>query len=136
MKKLTATLIFYSLWVAASWAQTLPPNKAGVSMGHWHTIVRDVDSSKKFWTLLGGTPIKIDETDVMKFPGVLVFLTPGSPIGDSTGAEIDHVGLTMVNADEYLAKLKTAGIKFFPPRPSPNRPYEAESQPRTAIIRS
>jgi extradiol dioxygenase family protein len=30
----------------------------GVSMGHLHVVVRDVDAQKKFWVALGGTPVK------------------------------------------------------------------------------
>jgi len=41
---------------------------------------------------MGGTPLKVDETQVMKFPGVLVFLTQGEPSGGSSGSPIDHVG--------------------------------------------
>jgi hypothetical protein len=57
------------------WAQLLPPNEAGVSMGQWHTIVRNIEATKKFWMLLGGAPIRLDGTDVIKFRGVLVFMT-------------------------------------------------------------
>jgi catechol 2,3-dioxygenase-like lactoylglutathione lyase family enzyme len=120
MKKAIAVLSLAVLWpVAASWAQVLAPNKNGVAMGSWYTIVRDVEATKKFWMLLGGAPIKIDGTDVIKFPGVLVFLTPGSPLGDSSGAVIDHVGLTILNAEEFLAKLKAAGVSFPPPSRTP-----------------
>ncbi len=44
-----------------------------------HLNVRDLQAHKKFWRMLGGTPHKIDGTDVMKFPGVFVFMTPGRP---------------------------------------------------------
>ena len=46
-------------------------------MGHWHAIVPDMEASKKFWMLFGATPIMIDDTVVMKLPGVLIFLTLG-----------------------------------------------------------
>ena len=36
-------LIVLSL-VAESWAQLRPPNEAGVSLGHWHALVRDVEA--------------------------------------------------------------------------------------------
>jgi hypothetical protein len=42
-----------------------------------------MDAAKKFWMLLGATPINVDGTEVMKFAGALVFLTPGSPSGGS-----------------------------------------------------
>ena len=40
--------------LATAWAQLEPPNEAGVAFGQFHTIVRDVDATKKFWTTLGG----------------------------------------------------------------------------------
>ena len=51
------------------------PNAAGVAMGYLHLNVTDVEANKKFWTELGGTVAKLDETAVMKFPGILIFLT-------------------------------------------------------------
>lgn len=82
MNKLVLTLSLLGAWpLSVSWAQLAPPNDAGVAVGQWHTIVRDIDASKKFWTLMGGRAIRIDGVDVMKFPGVLVFLTQGSPTG-------------------------------------------------------
>src|SRR5262249_28558867 len=96
-------------------AQILPPNQAGVSMGHWHTLVRDVEATKKFWILVGAAPIKIDGTDVMKFPGILVFLTPGSPPpGGNTGAVVDHFGFNVLHGEEFLGKARTAGINVPP----------------------
>jgi len=61
-------------------AQLQPPNEAGVTLGHFHTIVRDVAASEKFWTSLGGKALTIDGTTVMKFPGVFVFLTKGNAV--------------------------------------------------------
>src|ERR1700730_4014359 len=78
MKKLILILTFVAMLLpVASWAQLYPPNDMGVTMGHVHLMVRDVEANKKFWSILGGVPLKIDETEVMKFPGVFVFLTPG-----------------------------------------------------------
>ena len=60
-------------------AQIAPPNEMGVSFGHVHLIVRDVEAEKKIWVGLQGVPIKIDGMDVIKFPGALVFITQGVP---------------------------------------------------------
>ena len=36
-------------------AQLAPPNEAGVTLGHFHLIVKDVDAQKHFWvSILGG----------------------------------------------------------------------------------
>ena len=97
--------------LAASRAQLLPPNEAGVTFCQWHTIVRDVAATRKFWVGLGGTPLKIDGTDVIKFPGVFVFLTPGSPSGGSYGSIVNHVGFKVPNDREATTQWKSAGLK-------------------------
>jgi len=95
-------------------AQVSVSNPPAVSMSHWHTIVRDVDATKRFWTLMGATPIKVDGIDVMKFPGVLVFLHKGEPSGSTMGSRIDHVGFNVVDGDKLVAKMKGAGVKADP----------------------
>ena len=41
-------------------AQLPPPNAAGVSMGHLHLNVKDIDENKKFWIdQLGGKATKL-----------------------------------------------------------------------------
>ena len=111
MKRLLSILTLVMLSpLSASWAQLRPPNEAAVSLGHWHTIVRDVDAAKKFWMLFGGKPIKIDGTDVMKFPGVFVFLTKGTPSGGSVGTAVHHVGFGVPNVLELTKKLEAAGV--------------------------
>lgn len=107
------------------WAQLEPANEMGVTMGHVGLIVRDVDANKKFWTMLGGTAIKIDGVDVIKFPGIFVFLTQGNPTISSIPAQpvicacpsdnsepsiLNHLGLSVQNWDDYLARFKAAGV--------------------------
>ena len=91
------------------WAQLEPPNEAGVAFGHFHTLVRDVDASRKFWITLGGTPLKIDGTEVVKFPGGFVFLTKGSPTGGSFGSVVNHVKFMVPDVDQAVAKWRAGG---------------------------
>ena len=113
-----------------SWAQILPPNQAGVAMGQLHMSVRDVEAEKKLWITLGGMPMKVDGMEVLKFPGVLVFLTPGSPLpipdqnavtGRNSENLIEHVGFYVLHGSEVLAKWKTEGLKVII-APTPERP--------------
>src|SRR5262249_22647150 len=85
----------------------------GVSLSEIHSIVRNLDASKRFWTVMGGSPINVDGVDVMKFPGVLIFLERGVPSGASEGSVIDHVGF-WVRGDgiELVNRLKAAGAKM------------------------
>jgi catechol 2,3-dioxygenase-like lactoylglutathione lyase family enzyme len=111
VKRLLRVLNIAMLWpAAATWAQLLPPNEAGVTLGQFHTIVRDVAETKKFWTLLGGKSLTIDGTDVVKFPGVFIFLTKGMPSGGSYGSVVNHVGFMVPNDEEAIAKWKAGGL--------------------------
>src|SRR5262249_2649713 len=90
-------------------AQVEPANAAGVAFGHFHTLVRDVDASRRFWITLGGMPLKIDGTDVVKFPGVLVFITKGNPTAGSFGSVLNHVKFIVPDVDESVARWKAGG---------------------------
>jgi len=92
-------------------AQLYPPNEAGVSLGAWHTIVRDIDTTQKWWELWGGKPIKIDGVDVMKFRGVFIFMHKGEPDGPSIDHFIDHIAFQTPNGFELLKRLTDAGVK-------------------------
>jgi hypothetical protein len=109
---LRVTPIFMLLWpVSVVRAQLYPPNEAGVSLGAWHTIVRDVDTTRKWWELWGGKPLKIDGVDVMKFHGVFIFMHKGEPNGPSIDHFIDHIAFQTANGFELLKKLTDAGVK-------------------------
>jgi hypothetical protein len=107
---------------ARSAAQLAAPNDRGVTMGHWHLIVRDVADAKKFWMLFGAEPITVYESAVMKLPGILVFLTPGTPSGGSAGTSVNHVGLKVSNGQALKDKLKAAAVKADPTDPLNGRP--------------
>ena len=112
MKKLIPILsMAFVCQPVESWAQLRSPNTAGVAMGHWHTIVRDMDATRKFWTTLGGTAMKIDGVEVMKFPGAFIFMTPGSPSAGSRGSVVDHIGFGVLNPEESIAQWSAAGVK-------------------------
>jgi catechol 2,3-dioxygenase-like lactoylglutathione lyase family enzyme len=117
MSRLFPMLSLMVLWPqAASWAQLAPPNGAGVSMGFLHMVVRDVPANKELWTSLGGASVKIDDIEAVKFPGILVLLTPGSPSGNNKGAVLDHFGFHVRAGygDELFAKMKAAGVAVEP----------------------
>jgi catechol 2,3-dioxygenase-like lactoylglutathione lyase family enzyme len=87
--------------------QLSPPNKSGVTMGHLHYKVRDVEANKKFWIALGGKPTKLGTTEVIKFPDVLVLLTQGESSGGTDGSVVNHVAFRV----QSLEKIEAAGFK-------------------------
>jgi catechol 2,3-dioxygenase-like lactoylglutathione lyase family enzyme len=102
-------------------AQTAPPNDAGVSFGHVHLVVKDLEANKQFWTTLGATPGKaLGTNEVMKIPNMLVLYRQGEPKGGSVGSIVNHIGLKVPNAQEALARWKAAGLRT----ESGNRPQQ------------
>ncbi len=87
-------------------AQLAEPNSAGVAMGHLHYTVRDVEANRRFWTTLGGQPVTIGATEAIRFPDVLVFLTPGETAGGTEGSVVNHVAFRVPS----LAPIEAAGL--------------------------
>jgi hypothetical protein len=115
LKKLLALLSLMTVWSASSIeAQVYAPNASGAALSHWYTLVREgnMEATKKLWTSLGGKPIKIDGIEVMKFPGVLIFLAPGTPSAGSRGSTVNHIGMGSENVQKLFAKLEADGIPF------------------------
>jgi catechol 2,3-dioxygenase-like lactoylglutathione lyase family enzyme len=88
-------------------AQIASPNRSGVAMGHLHYLVRDIDLTKRFWTTLGGTPLKVGDTEAVKFPDALVLLSRGEPSDGTEGSVVNHVAFRV----QSFAALEAAGIK-------------------------
>jgi hypothetical protein len=104
-------------------AQLASPNKAGVSMGHLHYQVRDVEANKRFWMALGGTPIAHADAVVVKFPDVLVFLTQGDSTGGTDGSVVNHVAFRVQSFSTVeAAGLKVTRLANFPGVGSTNTP--------------
>ena len=109
MKRFLTALFLCS---AVAFPQLLPPNDAGVTMGHLHIRSRDVAAQHKLWIdVLGGQCGKLGTMEVGKFPGVLVLWEKGEPEGGTTGAIINHLGFKVRNLKDVLSKTRAAGIE-------------------------
>jgi catechol 2,3-dioxygenase-like lactoylglutathione lyase family enzyme len=87
-------------------AQMLPPNEAGVAMGHLHIITSDPDAQKKLWVdVLGGKPVTIGRLEFAMFPGVLVGFRKGESDGGTDGSIVDHLGFLVRDLAATKAKL-------------------------------
>lgn len=120
---LWAALVFALVVPASARAQLAAPNKAGVSMGHLHYVVRDVEANKRFWMALGGTPDTANDAVVVRFPDVLVFLTQGDSTGGTEGSIVNHVAFRVQTLSAVeAAGLKVARLANFPGVASTNTP--------------
>ena len=118
-------IVISALWMISllasgtAWAQAaiFPPNAAGVTMGHWHLNSKDPEATKKILVAMGGNAVKFGNRDIVKFPGVAVFLTQGGNAkpasGGTVGSVINHVGFTVTNTAAAVAAWKAAGVSVF-----------------------
>ena len=112
--------ILTAIWLAAAgtaWAQAFPPNEAGVTMGHWHLNNRDIEANKKIFVTMGGTAMKAGNFDVVRFPGVIVYLHQNNAppaTGGTVGSVVNHVGFIVQNTQESVARWKAAGLAVLP----------------------
>ncbi len=100
-------------------AQLAPPNEAGVSLGHLHLNVKDVEAQKAFWLgQMGGVAVPFGAGQAVKFPGVLIMFRKGDPAGGTEGSVIDHIGFLVPNVKDFLARRRAAGVKVFNEQPT------------------
>jgi catechol 2,3-dioxygenase-like lactoylglutathione lyase family enzyme len=127
--KLTFAALFSAIFLltAASpaSAQLTAAKDGPIVYGHHHFNVTNVDEHRKFWSTLGGTPVKIgtNNLEIIRFPNVLVFLTARAPKGGTKGTTVNHVGFGVPNIRQTVDKLKAAGY------PIVTRAELPESQP-------
>ncbi|MEO8050963.1 MAG: VOC family protein [Acidobacteriota bacterium] len=108
-----AALSLISLLTAASLpAQLMPPNAAGVTLGHIHLIVKDVDAQTRFLVdMLGGTALMNGKLTEVQFPGVYILLRQGDSTGPNETAVVDHFGFIIKDLPPLVEKWKAAGLK-------------------------
>jgi catechol 2,3-dioxygenase-like lactoylglutathione lyase family enzyme len=121
MRRLIAVLWTISILVpVVARAQAFPPNETGVTMGHWHLNTRDIEANKKIFVTMGGTAMKAGNFDVVRFPGVIVYLHQNlqnkvpPPTGGTVGSVVNHVGFIVQNLQQTTTKWKAAGLAVLP----------------------
>jgi catechol 2,3-dioxygenase-like lactoylglutathione lyase family enzyme len=94
-------------------AQLAAPNSSGVTMGHIHLFVKDVEAQKKFWTAtMGGTVVQNGPLMLIQFPGVYIMLRQADPTGPPAGSIVDHFGFAWKDLPTTLAKWKAEGAEI------------------------
>ncbi len=119
MKTLTTNIRFLFLLLAALFAalparaQLAPPNSAGVTMGHMHLFVKDVEAQKHFWTAeIGGTVVQNGPLMLIQFPGVYIMLRQADNTTPPAGSIVDHFGFVWKDLPAALAKWKADGVEI------------------------
>jgi len=84
--------------------------EAPVVVGHFHMNATSVAEHRKFWVdTLGGTAEKIGQSDVVRFPGILLFFDQKKPSGPNRGTAFDHIGFAVPDVPALTTKIVAAG---------------------------
>jgi len=112
----SALLFASTLAVGTAAAQPAPFNEAGVTMGHWHIVSKDVEANKKLFLGMGGKLYMPGGNPVMMFPGLYINLNLGKEKGEggSQGSVVNHVGFIVDNVQKRVAEWKAAGVPVLP----------------------
>jgi catechol 2,3-dioxygenase-like lactoylglutathione lyase family enzyme len=115
----------------------LTNTNAPAIVAHFHLNVTSIDAHKKFWVdTLGGAAMKLgaDNIDVVKFPGILIFLRQQPPTGPTRGTAFDHIGFAAPNVPALAAKIVAAGYKTTDGRePDPTKPAPPPATGTSAV---
>jgi catechol 2,3-dioxygenase-like lactoylglutathione lyase family enzyme len=108
------TLCLLAASAAALLAQTAPPNDAGVSLGHIHYVVTDVDATKKAWVdILGAEPSKAGTLELLKLPGIFIIVSKAAmPPADGMNSVVNHIGIEVKDYPGTKAKAAAAGLMW------------------------
>jgi glyoxalase/bleomycin resistance protein/dioxygenase superfamily protein len=111
------TLVALILLCAVSAPAQLPgPNTDGVTAGHHIFRATDVDAANRFWVALGGEPAALATIKLMKFPGVLLFISaprganPAPSLGGNHGTTVEFITFKVKDLKGSVAKWNEAGI--------------------------
>jgi catechol-2,3-dioxygenase len=91
-------------------AQLAAPNAAGITYGHVHLNVKDIEFHKKLWVEhFGGEVVVKGPLTTVKFPNALIALQQREPTGGSQGTVMDHFGFRVRDINEIKTKWRAAG---------------------------
>jgi len=95
-------------------SQVLPFNDAGVTMGHHHFMVPDIDAQTAIWVdILGGEPQGNPPLLFVKFPGTFLIISNGEATEGTRGSALDHIAFNLRDLAGARDKLAAADIDIF-----------------------
>ena len=110
--RLSLTVVALLTLVTPAYAQLAVPNDAGLTYGHVHLNVSDMELHKQLWVEhFGGVVTQKGPLVAVRLPGFLVALSDREPTGPSQGSVMDHFGFKVRNIAKFLAKWRAAGYE-------------------------
>ncbi len=95
-------------------AQLATPNVDGITFGHVHLNVADIEVHKKLWVEhFGGVVVQKGPLTAIRLPNFVIALTARAPTGGSRGSVMDHFGFKVRNMAAFLEKWRAAGREVY-----------------------
>lgn len=105
---LTITL----LWASQSSGQLAVPTAEGLTYGHVHLNVSDVELHQRLWVEhFGAEVVQKGPLTALKFPNMIILLRGNAPTMGSRETVMDHFGFKVRNIETFLAKWRAAGYE-------------------------
>jgi catechol 2,3-dioxygenase-like lactoylglutathione lyase family enzyme len=113
MRLLSVAIALSVLSLASSaHAQLAPPNAAGVTYGHVHLNVKDIELQKKLWVdHFGAVVVQKGPLTAVKLPNMLIAFRQAEATGGSEGTVMDHFGFKVRDIAEILKTWRAAGYQ-------------------------
>jgi catechol 2,3-dioxygenase-like lactoylglutathione lyase family enzyme len=110
--KLSASLMLLCLLSMPAHSQLATPNSAGMTYGHVHLNVSDIEVHKQIWVEhFNGVVVQKGPLTAVRFPNMLVALTEQVPTMGSRETRMDHFGFKVRNMGRFLDKWRAAGLE-------------------------
>ena len=103
------------LLVNTAYAQLATPNEDGITFGHVHLNVADVEEHVSIWTeFFGGEAFSIGSLTAIKFPNMVLIMYNEAPTMGSRETVMDHFGFKVRNIQAFRERWEAAGYEMEP----------------------
>jgi len=110
--RLLLTAVTLLALVSPANAQLAVPNEAGLTYGHMHLNVSDVELHKQLWVEhFGGVLTQKGSLIAVRLNGLLIAFSGREPTAGSQGSVMDHFGFKVRSMEKFLAKWRAAGYE-------------------------
>lgn len=108
-----ATLVLATLVLPGpSSAQVAPYNEDGMTFGHVHLNVSDLEAHEELWVEhFGGEVVERGPLTAIKWPDMILILSEREPTAGSMSTVMDHFGFKVHDLDPYLESWRDAGLE-------------------------
>jgi len=114
MRLLPTFTLVLALAVAAApaEAQLATPNADGITFGHVHLNVTDIEAQKKIWVdWFDGKVVREGPLTTIKLPNFLITMSETEPTGPTQGSVMNHFGFKVRNTAEFLERWTATGME-------------------------